>query len=130
MEEDEREGDGHGDHDDDLRRVEAPLLVLHVVEEGVRQGARLRHPVVRQRQRSRRRHPRKEDPHEGQKGLERLGGNSVPVYLIEGRFGPVILVLLVVGVDVYLNILAVVLYNENCITFGLQIALQNRVSYQ
>ena len=64
VEDDEGEGDGHGDHDDDLGGVEAPLLVLHVVEEGVGQRVDLGDAVVRQRQARRRRHPREEDPHE------------------------------------------------------------------
>ena len=68
VEDDECEGDGHGDHDDDLGGVEAPLLVLHVVEEGVGQRLDLRHAVVRQRQARRRRHPREEDPHESLQG--------------------------------------------------------------
>ena len=70
MEDDECEGDSHGDHDDDLGGVEPPLLVLHVVQEGVGQRLRLRHPVVRQGQARRRRHPREEYPHEGLQDCE------------------------------------------------------------
>ena len=65
MEDNEGDGDGHGDHDDDLGGVEAPLLVLHVVQEGVRQRLGLRHSVVRHGQARDGRHPREEYPHEG-----------------------------------------------------------------